>query len=204
MGEAGDLAVAVIEDHRGGVQDETGEGGPGGRVPEAPHREQAHEQAREADLVRGEPEREGEPGDRAGEPPMEERVEPGVDGAAGAVVDRRFRSARRARVDHPPSSPATCGSTSSRARRRSSAKSISVQGRPVTSTHPTWRLPTSRCRASSYSLSPSPSRMTCSSRRTSSGPASAPHLKKPTPSPTCSHDSGTTFLPSAITRSPRV
>jgi len=41
-------------------------------------------------------------------------------------------------VDHAPSSRTTCGSTSASARRRSSAKSISVQRRPVTSTQPTW------------------------------------------------------------------
>jgi len=39
--------------------------------------------------------------------------------------------------DHAPSSRRTWGSTSRSARRRSSAKSISVHGRPVTSTQPT-------------------------------------------------------------------
>ena len=38
---------------------------------------------------------------------------------------------------HSPSSRRTCGSTSRSARRRSSAKSISVHGRPVTSAQPT-------------------------------------------------------------------
>src|SRR5438132_1324004 len=107
-------------------------------------------------------------------------------------------------IDHAPSSRTTCGSTSASARRKSSAKSISVQRRPVTSTQPTWCEVTSMCRASSYSLRPRLSSMTRSRKRTKAGPASAPHLKKPTPSPTVFHVSGTTFLPSAITRSPRV
>src|SRR5207249_481643 len=107
-------------------------------------------------------------------------------------------------VDHAPSSRTTCGSTSASARRRSSAKSISVQRRPVTSTQPTWCDVTSMCSASSYSFMPWFSSRTRSRKRTKAGPASAPHLKKPTPSPTMSHASGTTFLPSAITRSPRV
>src|SRR5262249_13185713 len=101
-----------------------------------------------------------------------------------------------------PSSSAIAGNTTDCARRRSSAKSTSVHGSPVTPTASTRCRATSRCSASSYSQPPWLSSMTCSSRPISSRPAGGPHLKKPIPSPTRSHAPGTTFLPSAMTRPP--
>ncbi len=86
------------------------------------------------------------------------------------------------------------GSTSDSARRRSSAKSTSVQGSPVTSTQPTGTRARRRCSASSYSLVPPVSSMDSPSRRMYSGACAAPHLKKPIPSPTTSHRFGHELL----------
>src|SRR5262249_14429604 len=62
---------------------------------------------------------------------------PGGDGDLGGEDVVGGRDVDGGAVDHAPSSRTTCGSTSASARRRSSAKSISVQRSPVTSTQPT-------------------------------------------------------------------
>ena len=72
-----------------------------------------------------------------GDGPARDPEPGGLDVVGGDEVEGGLR-------DHPPSSRRTRGSTSLSARRRSSTKSISVQGVPVTSTHPTWRCGASR------------------------------------------------------------